>query len=61
MADDNSLGTMKDIIASRRARIGIFGAGYVGLPLACAFAQAAAFSNTRRDKGKASALWSGTN
>jgi nucleotide sugar dehydrogenase len=39
MTDGNSLGTMKDIIASRRARIGIFGAGYVGLPLACAFAQ----------------------
>ena len=40
MTDNNSLGTMKDMITSKRARIGIFGAGYVGLPLACAFAQA---------------------
>jgi nucleotide sugar dehydrogenase len=40
MTDGNSLGTMKDMIISKRARIGIFGAGYVGLPLACAFAQA---------------------
>ena len=40
MTAGNSLGTMKDMIISKRARIGIFGAGYVGLPLACAFAQA---------------------
>jgi nucleotide sugar dehydrogenase len=40
MTDENSLDAMKNSIASRRARVGIFGAGYVGLPLACAFAQA---------------------
>jgi len=40
MTDGNSLDEMRDMIASKTARIGIFGAGYAGLPLACAFAQA---------------------
>jgi UDP-N-acetyl-D-glucosamine dehydrogenase len=35
-----SLEDLSTRIASKAARIGIFGAGYVGLPLACAFAEA---------------------
>jgi len=31
---------LRDKVAVKKAKIGIFGAGYVGLPLACAFAQA---------------------
>jgi len=34
------LEALSSAIESKSARIGIFGAGYVGLPLACAFAQA---------------------
>lgn len=40
MAEHNGLLALRQLIASRRASIGILGAGYVGLPLACAFAEA---------------------
>jgi nucleotide sugar dehydrogenase len=31
---------LRDLIASKKAKIGVFGTGYVGLPLACAFGDA---------------------
>jgi nucleotide sugar dehydrogenase len=40
MVEHKDLLALRELIVSERARIGIFGAGYVGLPLACAFAEA---------------------
>jgi nucleotide sugar dehydrogenase len=40
MAEDRALLDLRELTKSRRATIGIFGAGYAGLPLACAFADA---------------------
>jgi len=37
---DGSLKSLSDLLSSKKAAIGVFGAGYVGLPLACAFAEA---------------------
>lgn len=39
MSHNRSLQSLESDIASKRAIVGIFGAGYVGLPLACAFAE----------------------
>jgi UDP-N-acetyl-D-glucosamine dehydrogenase len=36
----HSLDDLSRLVESKRAKIGVFGAGYVGLPLACAFAEA---------------------
>lgn len=40
MTEREPLKDLSALIASKRAKVGIFGVGYVGLPLACAFAQA---------------------
>jgi len=40
MTDCAPLEALRRKVATKTARIGIFGAGYVGLPLACAFAEA---------------------
>ena len=37
---EQSLASLPGLLSSKRATIGVFGAGYVGLPLACAFAEA---------------------
>jgi len=37
---EEALANLTGLISSRRASVGVFGAGYVGLPLACAFAEA---------------------
>jgi UDP-N-acetyl-D-glucosamine dehydrogenase len=39
MVEHRDLLNLRDLINSKEASIGIFGAGYVGLPLACAFAE----------------------
>lgn len=35
----SSLDDLTGLVESKKAKVGIFGAGYVGLPLACAFAE----------------------
>jgi UDP-N-acetyl-D-glucosamine dehydrogenase len=40
MTEHNDLSALRQLIASKRATIGVLGVGYVGLPLACAFAEA---------------------
>jgi nucleotide sugar dehydrogenase len=40
LAIESPLKKLSALIESKRAKVGIFGAGYVGLPLACAFAEA---------------------
>jgi len=40
MTDREYLKDLRGMIAARKATVGVFGAGYVGLPLACAFAGA---------------------
>jgi UDP-N-acetyl-D-glucosamine dehydrogenase len=37
---EKAFASLTDLISSKRACVGVFGAGYVGLPLACAFAEA---------------------
>ena len=37
---EKALADLTDLISSKRASVGVFGAGYVGLPLACVFAEA---------------------